>query len=197
MKHKLLGIILGAAMLIAAPFSHATFLHYGAFLSGPNEAPPNLSPGTGFADVFIDTVAHTMHVVVDFAGLTGTTTASHIHCCTAVPLAGTAGVATQTPSFAGFPLGVTAGTYDHTFDMTLASSYNPSYITANGGTPLSAEAALFAGIAAGRSYYNIHSSVFGGGEIRGFLVQIPEPGTIALLASGLGAGWAMRRRRRT
>ena len=32
------------------------------------------------------------------------------------------------------PLGVTAGSMNQTYDMTLASSYNPSYVTANGGT---------------------------------------------------------------
>ena len=33
-----------------------------------------------------------------------------------------------------------------------------------------AEAALLAGIVAGKAYWNVHSSTFGGGEIRGFLV---------------------------
>ncbi len=78
---------------------------------------------------------------------------------------------TTTPTFAGFPLGVTSGSYNNTLDLTLASSYNPAYITANGGTTATAEAALAAAIASGRAYLNIHSSVFGGGEIRGFLIR--------------------------
>ena len=82
-----------------------------AELSGPAEFPPNASPGTGLAIVRYDPVLHTLRVEANFFGLTGTTTASHIHCCTAVPFAGTAGVATTTPTFAGFPLGVTAGAY--------------------------------------------------------------------------------------
>ena len=44
-------------------------------------------------------------------------------------------VATGVPTFLGFPTGVTNGYYDHTFDLTLASSFNPAYVTANGGTP--------------------------------------------------------------
>src|SRR5437870_4926993 len=108
-----------------------------ANLNGASEAPPNASPGTGFAEVTIDPVAHTMEVFVTFQDLFGTTTASHIHSPTVVPFTGNAGVATTVPSFPGFPLGVTSGTYLNTFDMTLASSYNPTFLTANGGTTTS------------------------------------------------------------
>ncbi len=89
---------------------------YIADLSGPSEAPHNASPGTGVAKVVFDNVAHTLRVQVEFSGLLGTTTAAHIHGPTATPFAGNAGVMTQTPSFSGFPLGVTSGTYDHLFD---------------------------------------------------------------------------------
>ncbi|MEP7164077.1 MAG: CHRD domain-containing protein [Ferruginibacter sp.] len=142
---------------------------YTATLSGPAESPSNASPGTGIATITINTLLNTMRVQCTFSGLTGTTTASHIHAATAVANTGTAGVATTTPNFTGFPLGVTSGTYDNTFDMTLAGSYNPSYISANGGTTASAFAALIAALDANKAYYNIHSSTFGGGEIRGFL----------------------------
>jgi hypothetical protein len=40
-------------------------------------------------------------------------------------------------------------------------------------------------MAAGEAYWNIHSTTFPGGEIRGFLVAVPEPSSLALL--GLGA----------
>jgi hypothetical protein len=148
---------------------------YIAVLDGVSEAPPNASPGTGNAAVDIDAVANTMHVHVDFTGLTGITTASHIHAPTAAPNTGTAGVATTTPYFAGFPIGVTAGIYDILLDMTLSTSYNGSYIAGNGGTTASAEAALFAAIAAGKAYLNVHSQTFPGGEIRGFLMPGATP----------------------
>jgi hypothetical protein len=171
--HLLLAAALSFA--IAMPAS-AAISHYRAILNGPSEAPPNLSPGVGVAEITIDDVANTMAISASFSGLNGNTTACHIHAPTAVALTGTAGVATTTPFFAGFPIGVTAGVYNNTLDLTLATSYNPSYVTANGGTPATAEAALLAAIVAGKSYFNVHSTVVPGGEIRGFLQQFdPTP----------------------
>src|SRR5205814_4098885 len=115
-----------------------------------------------------------------FSGLLGPTTASHIHAPPTNAFTGTAGVATTTPYFAGFPIGVTSGSYSNTLDLTLNSSYNPSYVTANGGTTAGAEAALAAAMAAGKSYLNVHSQTFPGGEIRGFLIAIPEPSSLAI-----------------
>jgi len=170
--------MLAGVMLAGAPLAHATIITYQAALDGASEAPPNASPGTGFASVITDDVAKTMAVHITFSGLIGTTTASHIHCCTAAP--GTAGVATTVPNFFGFPLGVTSGVYDVLLDMTLASSYSPGFITAHGGTTAGAEAALFAGISLGEAYVNIHTTSHPGGEIRGFLTQVPEPASLAL-----------------
>lgn len=175
-----------ATTLIAASSASADILTYSAILSGPNESPPNASPGTGIATVTYNSTLHTLAIDCAFSSLTGTTTNAHIHAATAVPGAGTAGVATTTPTFAGFPTGVTSGTYSNILDLTLASSYNPAYVTANGGTPASAEAALMASIAAGTAYFNIHSTTFQGGEIRGFLTLVPSPGSAALAAVGIG-----------
>jgi hypothetical protein len=131
-----------------------------------------------------DSTLHTLSLSVTFNGLLGTTTASHIHAPTTVPGTGPAGVATTTPSFAGFPLGVSSGSFSSILDLTAASSYNPAFITANGGTPATAEAALSAAMAAGEAYWNIHTTSFPGGEIRGFLTAVPEPSTLALAGVG-------------
>ena len=88
--------------------ANAATIVLNAVLNGPSEAHRTLVPGAGFAVVTYDDVLHTIEIHAEFQGLLGNTTAAHIHCCTAVPFAGTAGVATQTPSFLGFPLGVTS-----------------------------------------------------------------------------------------
>ena len=102
-------------------------------------------------------------------------------------------MATQTPFFIGFPIGVHSGTFSNTFDLRLAPSWNAAFIAASGGTPAGAEAKLAAGLALEEAYFNIHTNLFPGGEIRGFLEPVPEPTTIVLFGSGL-AGAGLRRR---
>ena len=194
--------ILAAVFGLVSQLASATIIPYSAVLSGPNESPPNASTGTGSATVTINTGAQTMKVDVSFSGLSGGTTASHIHCCTATPGTGVAGVATQVPTFGGFPTGVTAGTYTHTFDLTAFTTYNPTFELAHGGTPLDAEAALLAGLAAGEAYLNIHTTTFPGGEIRGFLSPaapqgVPEPASLLLFGvAGVALVWSRRSGRR-
>jgi hypothetical protein len=193
---RLLSMIPVAALALAAAMPvHAVTRVFTTILSGAAESPPNGSGGTGSALVTIDDSAFTMHVEASFSGLSAPNTAAHIHCCTATPITGTAGVATSTPTFTSFPSGVTSGTYDHTFDMMQAASWNAAFITASGGTPALAFSAFLAGMIAGDTYFNIHTSLNPGGEIRGFLAPLPEPQTYALMLAGLAAiGVAARRR---
>lgn len=186
--------LFAASFLLALTSSSwATLLTWQASLSGPAEAPPNASPGTGFAQVDIDTVVKSMRVQVTFSDLLGTTTASHVHAATASPNTGTAGVATELPLFTGFPTGVTFGSYDHTFDMTQLSSWNINYVNNNGGTTDSALTAFVAALDAEKAYLNVHTNQFTAGEIRGFLHAVPEPATMSLV--GLAVVPLLRRRK--
>ena len=215
MKRFIIAALLAASTFLIAPPSHAGFFSFFGTLSGPAEAPPNASPGTGSTLVTLDTNTHLLTVSASFSGLLGLTSASHIHCCTAVPGVSTVGIATVTPSFPGFPPGVTAGSFSSTFDTSLAantvvpvgtpgSAWTTNFITANGGTPLTADSAFLGGLLGGRAYLNIHTgpnALTGnpgvpGGEIRTFLAA-PEPASIALLTVGLlGLGAARKRIRR-
>ncbi len=196
LKEKLRWMMAGA-LTLTAPLAGAAVISYSTSLSGAAEAPPNASAGVGSAVVMFDDLTNLLTLDVTFSGLSGTTTAAHIHCCTPSAGTGTAGVATQTPNFAGFPTGVTAGTYHNVFDLGLASSWNSAFVTAQGGLS-NAEAAFLAGLASGSAYLNIHTNVVPSGEIRGFLTSnVPEPAGITLLGLGAcGAALARLRRRR-
>jgi len=202
MKRILLSVLAVCGVLSA----QANIFEYSVTLSGPNESPTNASPGIGSGTVNYDNALHLLQLQVTFSGLiqtnaVGGTSASHLHAATAVPGAGTAGVATTTPSFAGFPLGVWSGSFSNTLDLTLSSSWNPTFISNNGGSTSTAEAALAAAMEAGEAYWNIHSTALPGGEIRGFLTPVPEPSTLALVglgAVGLAARvWSKRRAKKS
>jgi hypothetical protein len=153
---------------------------YKATLTGADEFPPNASPATGEATFTYDTGTHMLRIVAEFSNLIGMTTAAHIHAPTAAAFMGTASVATQTPSFIGFPLGVTDGSFDQTYDLDLSSSYRPGFITSEGSID-SAKATLLSSMADGKAYFNIHTTEYPGGEIRGFISRVPEGSATGLM----------------
>jgi hypothetical protein len=164
----------------------ASIITYTTSLSDPT----NTSTGTGSVTLSYDSSLQTLQVDTSFSGLTGNVTAAHIHCCTAVAGVGNVGVATTTPTFPGFPAGVTSGAYSHLFDLTNAASFNAAFVTAQGSVS-AAEIALLTGMNDGKAYFNIHTSFLPGGEIRGFLAvkstsTVPEPSTLLLAGMGLG-----------
>lgn len=111
---------------------------------------------------------------ITYSGLVGDYSAAHIHgSATAFPGV-SAGVLV---GFVNTPSGTRAGTLQGTT------------------APLTSTQVGF--ITAGSAYANIHSSAFPGGEIRGQIVAVPEPSTLALGITGcalLGAS-AIRRRK--
>ncbi len=171
-----LSFLLSAAALtlaVSAPASATVFL-FGTNLSSAGEPVPT-SPATGIASVSFDDASLNVSVTETFANLVNPASASHLHCCTAVAGAGSAGVSL---GFAGFPSS-TSDTYTNTFLLSQAAFDT-----------------LLAGVQAGKAYVNIHSpGTYTAGEIRGFLAPVPEPTTYALLLGGLGlVGWMVRRR---
>ena len=139
--------------------------------------------GTGFSRFSFDDVGQTLSMEFWWSGLSGVTTVSHIHCCTAVPNTGTVGVAVTPTTLPGFPTGLQEGSYSVDLDLSMETTYTAGFRGTD--TPADASARLLEGIYEGRAYLNIHSSTFPGGEIRGFLAPVPEPATFGFAGAGL------------
>lgn len=138
-------------------------------LLGINEVGPNASPGSGFGTVVLNAAQTQITVDENWSGLVAPATASHIH---TAPAGANGGV---TFGFTGVP-GATAGAI-------------PTQV-------FSITAGQVADLFAGNMYMNIHTSAFPGGEIRGQLAPVPEPGTLALAGVGAASlGWLARRKK--
>lgn len=189
-----ISFMLAATVAALIPTSSIAAVKFQGVLSSSNEVPANPSTGTGLAKAIINDARDTITFMVSFSGLTAPTTAAHIHCCTGAPGSNT-GVAIETPTLPGFPLGVTSGNFINSFNLLDANNYNPAFVTNNGGTAATARDALVAGMFKGQSYFNIHTSFRPGGEIRANFVSVPEPASWALMIFGFGVVGANLRRK--
>lgn len=179
------GLMLASAFaLIALPVRGATI--YTTTLTSGNEVPPTSSTGTGAATLTLS--GNILGVSITFSGLESPDNAAHIHCC--APIGTNANVALP---FTTFPLGLTAGTFTSSYDLTSASVYLPAFLTSAGGTAAEAEAELVAGLNDGMAYVNIHTSTFPNGAIRGQVAAVPEPSTLILSVTMLAGIIALKR----
>jgi hypothetical protein len=198
-RHHALALAAVAALSLAA--TAPALAHIQAYSGSYVTEGGGGRSGSGTLYMEYDEHDNTLAITTTFAGLSGTTTVAHIHCCTASANTGNAGVALAggvNGSLINFPVGVQGATYSQNFDLELTAVYGLAFLNNNGGTANSARDAMLTAFDSGRAYLNIHTSPnFGGGEIRAWITPVPEPGTWALMALGLAGVAAAARRRRS
>lgn len=127
-------------------------------LTGYQEVPPNVSTAIGSVTGTYNDITHTLNLKLSFTGLLAPATVAHLHGPSAKGV-----VAPVQINLAGFPAGVTTGTYSNTY--TLTQSQHQQFID-------------------GLWYIDIHSSLFPGGEIRTQLEPVRFPAESNFSLSG-------------
>lgn len=165
MKNLVFRTFAVAASLAAVSMASATIWTFGGLMDGLQENPPNGSPGFGAFSGTLDDITGAITLTGGYSSLVAPVTAAHIH-------------GPALPGFNGpviLPLTTSGGTSG---TLNGVGTYTGPQIT---------------DLLAGKHYVNVHSTAFPGGEIRGQITVVPEPGTLA--AIGLGAAALIRRRR--
>jgi hypothetical protein len=180
-------LLVAFALTLALP---AQAQRFTAVLDGLQEVPPVATPATGTGVATI--VGDWLYVHISYTDLTSPLTMAHIHCCT--PRGTNVGIAVDLDMI---PLPVTlSGSFSRQFDLNAASTYRANFITNfGGGTVTGARTALVSAFYDELAYFNLHTGNFPGGEIRGQIAPIPEPGKWAMLIAGFGLVGAAARRR--
>jgi CHRD domain-containing protein len=157
---SLLVVAATMATFAAAPASAQVYT-LTATLSGANETPaPGINTGAfGSATVTLDLGTRTASWVVDVFNLPSGVSAGHIH----VGAAGTAG-----PTVVNFIVPSPASN-----DFRIAGSLKDTDWTLRPDQGIRSADDMIQAILGGNSYVNIHTTVNGGGEIRGQLILKP------------------------
>jgi hypothetical protein len=153
-----MALVLAIANLLAAPVVNSQTENFSASLSGANEVPPINSAGTADFDMTIQPGAITFSLT--FSDLSSALVVAHLHFAPSKVAGGVmiflcgGGNQPACPS-------ATSGTITGT--ITAANVTGP---TTQGIAAGDLDSALEA-VRAGLSYANMHTTTFGGGEIRG------------------------------
>lgn len=165
-------LALSISLVVGATQASAATILLSANVDGAqaNAGAGTGSPGTGTIDLTLDDVTNSLSWSGSFSGLLTSASVAHFH----------------GPALPNQNAGVTVGT-------ALVLGTGGTSGTANGSTTITPTQA--ADLIAGLWYWNVHSSGNPGGEIRGNITVVPEPGTALLVGLGLASLATARRRR--
>lgn len=140
--------------------THAQTFYSVSMDSAQENVSTNTSAATGFGTMTLN-LDNTLSYSISYSLLEGNYSASHIH----------------GPAAPGFGAGVILNLNNVPIDTHSGTL---------SGTTVPLSISQINDLNAGLWYANIHSSIHGGGEIRGQILQaVPEPSTLALAALGL------------
>ena len=160
-------VLFSLSMLFAAVSVQAATVTLTSTLDGTDSGQPTSSTATGTGLMSYDTVTNLFDLSINVSGLTKTTlTNSHIHL---------GGSGANGPVIFGLGAGSSANWTSTSTGISLSVT-GQTFPTAN-----------IADLLAGKTYLNLHTAAFPGGEIRGQLVAapVPVPAAAWLLGSGL------------
>ncbi len=145
-----------------------------AFLNGAQEAPtPRVTPAFGNGTIILNAARTQISISLTFSGLLTPFTVAHIH---------------------EAPFGVSGPVrFDFGSQVVLGPGGTSGVLT---NAVFNISATQVTSLLAGNMYFNVHSTTFPAGEIRGQLNVVPEPASMALLAGGLAGLGVLARRRR-
>ncbi len=171
----LIGAWLNFANAAIIPFDLQGTAGFGLLPGNENPATTGGTGGEIGAGIFFNDVTLELTINIGwgsgngFTDLTGDATLGHVHGPTASAAPGSF---TQNAS----PL----------ITLQTLGGWNPN--AANGGFSgtVNVPSGNVPDLFAGKLYINVHTQANPGGEIRGYLLPVPEPSSLALVATGLG-----------
>lgn len=145
---------------------------FTAFLNGAQEAPPVVTPAFGNGTVLLNAARTQITINLTYQGLLAPITVAHIH---------------------NGAFGIGGPVILDIRNLITTSADLRSGTILNGLLNVTTEQANI--LLAGNGYFNIHTELNRGGEIRGQINVVPEPSTYLLMATGLGGLMFFARRR--
>jgi len=164
------------AVAVAGSTSAEAQTSFISFLNGAQETPaPVVTPAFGNGTVLLNAAQNQITINLTFQGLLAPVTVARIH---------NGAFGASGPVILDIRSLIDFSSRDFTSGAIFSRVLNV--------TPSQASVLL-----AGNGYFNIHTSLHPGGEIRGQINVVPEPSTYLLMATGLGGVMLVARRRRS